>query len=75
MDSKGELAVINGLIALEDAVTGDHWAPHRFALLRLRLFSCIFSDDHWFFCFVNVWVKRGMFFFILFFGVSFGEAV
>ena len=30
-DGEGESAVINGLVAVEDADTGDQWAPHRFA--------------------------------------------
>ena len=32
VDGKGELAVM-GLVALEDADTGDHWVPRRSALL------------------------------------------
>ena len=31
VDGEGDPAVINGLVALEDADTGDQWAPHRFA--------------------------------------------
>ena len=31
VDGEGQLAVINGFVALEVADTGDQWAPHRFA--------------------------------------------
>ena len=69
--------MIDGLVAWEDADTGDHWGPHRFArccdcaYFLAKVLNCLMSlhsrrpcqHEMLFSC---VWVKRDMFFIILF---------